>query len=389
MSGQSKTKIHRAELVHNFTEQKIEVLGIQEHCIIHDDPVKHENIQGKTLVTSSAWRNDAGAATGGVGVLLNSHATKCVTDVRNHTERILVINFSGNPAATVISTYSPTNAAPEDEVQQYYDNLCRAVESVPAHNVLIITGDFNARLGKEHVNFPFHEETNRNGEYLADFIQEKGLISANTKFQKNKSRQWTYMSPQGLKYQLDYIPVRKKWQNSITDAWAYNSFVSVGSDHHVVSASIHLSLRVNCKAQPKRVRYEWKALIDNSVMQERYTASIQNKFQILENTEETATEKYGRFIKANSETAAELIPEVRKKRKPKHSDDHRVMQAREKVQQALQKYLQSLEEDDRVELEKYKRDLSSVYKSLKEEELNIKLSEVEVARRNNNHRVSW
>ena len=37
----------RAELVHNFTQQKIEVLGIQEHCIIHDDPVKHENIQGK------------------------------------------------------------------------------------------------------------------------------------------------------------------------------------------------------------------------------------------------------------------------------------------------------------------------------------------------------
>ena len=120
-----------------------------------------------------------------------------------------MINFSGNPAATVILTYSPTNAAPEDEVQQYYDNLCRTVESVPAHNVLIITGDFNARLGKEHVNFPFHEETNRNGEYFADFIQEKGLISANTKFQKNNSRQWTYMSPQGLKYQLDYILVRK------------------------------------------------------------------------------------------------------------------------------------------------------------------------------------
>ena len=70
--------------------------------------------------------------------------------------------------------------APEDEVQQYCDNLCRAVESVPAHNVFIITGDFNARFGKEHVNFPFHEETNGNGEYLADFIQEKSLISANT-----------------------------------------------------------------------------------------------------------------------------------------------------------------------------------------------------------------
>ena len=225
--------------------------------------MKHENIQGKTLVTSSTWRNDAGATTGVVGVLLNSHATKCVTDVRNHAERILVINVSGNPAATVIATYSPTNAAPEDKVQQYYDNLCRAVESVPAHNVLIITGDVNARLGKEHVNFPFHEETNRNGEYLVDFIQEKGLICVNTKFQKNKSRQWTYMSPQGLKYQLDYILVWKKWQNSITDARAYNSFASIVSDHHPAFTS---ALRVNCKAQPKRVRYEWRALIDDSVI---------------------------------------------------------------------------------------------------------------------------
>ena len=65
------------------------------------------------------------------------------------------------------------------------------------------------------------------------------------------------------------------------------------------------------------------------------------------------------------------------------------MQGREKLQQALQKYLQRLEGDDRVDLEKYKMDLNSVYKTLKEEELNIKLSEIEVPRRNNNHRVSW
>ena len=131
--------------------------------------------------------------------------------------------------------------------------------------------------------------------------------------------------PTRVKIPVGLHTSQQKWQNSITDAQVYNSFVSVGSDYHVVSASIHLSLRVNCKAQPKRVRYKWKALIDDSVMQERYTASIQNKFWILDNTEETATEKCGRFIKANSETVAELIPEVRKKRKPKHSDDHRVM----------------------------------------------------------------
>ena len=124
-------------------------------------------------------------------------------------------------------------------------------------------------------------------------------------------------------------------------------------------------------------------------MQGRYTVSIQNKFQILENSEETATEKYGRFIKANWETAAELVPEVRKKKKPKHSDDYKVMRVREKVQQVLEKYLQRLEEDDRVELEKYKMDLNSVYNTLKEKELNIKLSQIEAARKNSNQSASW
>ena len=134
---------------------------------------------------------------------------------------------------------------------------------------------------------------------------------------------------------------------------------------------------------------ESQTAINTKQQKIRYMASIWNKYQILENTEETATEKYGRFIKTNSETVAELNPEVRKKRKPKHSDDHRVMQAREKYSRALQKYLQRLEKDERVELEKYKRDINSVYNSLKDEELNIILSEIEVARRNNNHRVHW
>ena len=46
MSGQSKIKIVELNLC-IISQQKIEILEIQEHHIIHDDTVKHESIQGK------------------------------------------------------------------------------------------------------------------------------------------------------------------------------------------------------------------------------------------------------------------------------------------------------------------------------------------------------
>ncbi|XP_072050068.1 uncharacterized protein [Amphiura filiformis] len=60
----------REELVSNLIEYNVEVLGIQEHRIIHAEPIRYENILDRTLITTSATKNDAGAAVGGVGILL-------------------------------------------------------------------------------------------------------------------------------------------------------------------------------------------------------------------------------------------------------------------------------------------------------------------------------
>ena len=79
------------------------MFGIQEHRIVHDDePVRYENILGMTLITTSATRNSAGAATEGVGIVLNTKAKTSSASVHAHTDRILEANFQGNPATAVI-----------------------------------------------------------------------------------------------------------------------------------------------------------------------------------------------------------------------------------------------------------------------------------------------
>ena len=57
---------------------------------------------------------------------------------------MMVATFNGNPRATIISCYSPTNDRKETELIAFYDELSSLVRSIPKHNVLIIGGNMNA-----------------------------------------------------------------------------------------------------------------------------------------------------------------------------------------------------------------------------------------------------
>ena len=136
----------REELVLNLIECNIEVLGIQEHRILHEEPVRYESILDRTLITTSATKNKARAATGGVDIVLNNYAKNSLASVRSYDDRILIANFQGNPATTVIVTYCPTNIVEDNITQNHYDNLRKTIDSIPAHSILIIVGDCNARV---------------------------------------------------------------------------------------------------------------------------------------------------------------------------------------------------------------------------------------------------
>ena len=56
--------------------------------------------------------------------------------------------FNGNPRATIISCYSPSNVSEETKLVTFYDELSSLVRSIPKHNVLVIGGDMNAQIGK-------------------------------------------------------------------------------------------------------------------------------------------------------------------------------------------------------------------------------------------------
>ncbi|XP_072050064.1 uncharacterized protein [Amphiura filiformis] len=252
----------------------------------------------------------------------------------------------------------------------------------------MVIGDFNGRIGPEDAKFTYHDITNRNGKFLVDLAIEKNMICANTYFRKRKGKLWTFCSPAGNKYQLDYILLRKKWRNSLLNAEAYNTFASVGSDHRIVTSRIRLSLR-KTKTLPRGKNHDWKTLCSDSKLQELYTVEVHNRFQPLEEMEETATERYERFIKANREAAEKVIPVKKKNRKVRLSSDIRVVRARDDIRETYDAYQLDATERNRHRYKETKANLEEAYNTATEEDLSKRLRAVEEAHDNCKHGQSW
>ena len=105
------------ELIASAEEHKIDIICIQEHRYTHTEDIKyHETGNGWSLATVSAWKNSVNAAVGGVGLLIGPRALKTLNSVEKIQPRMMVATFNGNPRATIISCYSPTNVSEENEL---------------------------------------------------------------------------------------------------------------------------------------------------------------------------------------------------------------------------------------------------------------------------------
>ena len=250
-----RTEDKRLELANNFNKCKLDILGIVDHKIVHeDDPVLIQQLDNCMLITTSAWRNSNGAASGGVGVVVSNKAEKALAEVKPVNDRILVVIFSGNPSTTLIINYAPTEGS--EGAEEHYETLTNVMNDIPKHHMRIECGDFNAHLGRDSVRHTFHDQTNSNGNLMLEHAAECDLHITNTMFEKKKGKLWTFISDMNdSRSQIDYILINKKWKNSVHNVEAYNSFSSMGSDHRLETAKKLLSLRKS-KSPAKKKSYD-------------------------------------------------------------------------------------------------------------------------------------
>ena len=113
-------------------------------------------------------------------------------DAISKTDRMISVRYQGKPfRITVIKVYAPTSNAEEAEVKQFYEDLQDLLELTPKKDVLIILGDWNAKVGSQETpgvtgKFGLGMQ-NEAWQRLIEFCQENALVIANTLFQQHKT----------------------------------------------------------------------------------------------------------------------------------------------------------------------------------------------------------
>jgi len=112
------------------------------------------------------------------------------------SDRVFVVRLKAKPRnITLIQVYGRTTAATDEEMERFYQGLPQSVKQVPKGDMLLVMGDFNAKVGRREpsvmssaVGLYGLGETNEVVEQLEDICLEHKLALANTMFKQHPMR---------------------------------------------------------------------------------------------------------------------------------------------------------------------------------------------------------
>ena len=206
---------------------------------------------------SSEERREAG-----VGFAIKDHLVKKLDSIpEGLNDRLIKLKFplDKKRSATLISAYAPTMTNPDDAKEKFYEELDALISTVPQSDKLILLGDFNARVGKDHqvwegvIGHHGVGKCNSNGLLLLRTCATHGLSITNTMFRLPTRNKTSWMHPRSKHWHLiDYVIVRAKDRQDVrvtkamcgADCW---------TDHRLIISKTKLRIQPMRRPQGQKV----------------------------------------------------------------------------------------------------------------------------------------
>ena len=189
--------------------------------------------------------------------------------------RLISICVSAKPHnMTIIQVYAPTTDHDDEEVEKFYELLESTIMEVPKKDILIIQGDWNAKVGPDtYENWAGTigrfgiSETNDRGLRLLEFARSHCLTLANTFHPQKLSQTATWHSNNGQVHnQIDCILALQSFKSIINKA-RMRTFpgADIGSDHDLMMTTFKLKLKAkHCPKKP-HIHFDLEKLKDPEV----------------------------------------------------------------------------------------------------------------------------
>ena len=236
-----------AQVASEMRRYGIQVLGISESRW-NGCGIRTLNSGEKILYSGHAEENHRHSE--GVAIMMSPQAAKALIEWQPISSRLMTARFnSKGRKATFIQCYAPTNDADEETKQQFYNSLQETINDLPKRDIVLLLGDFNAKIGNDNKGKEAIMGThalglmNENGELFTDFCAFNDLVIGGSIFQHKNVHKETWTSPDGhTKNQIDFIAITRKWRRSLQDSRSKRG-ADVASDHHLVIGTLKVKLR--------------------------------------------------------------------------------------------------------------------------------------------------
>lgn len=212
----------------------------------------------------------------GVGILMSPKMQHSLLAWNPINERIITarITLNGNQI-TIIQCYAPTDIAELSEKESFYEILSSLLNKTNKTDIIILMGDFNAKVGYITENFEDimgkHGigDRNENGEFLLELCGNFGLKIGGTMFAHKKHHKVTWVSPdEKTENQIDHICINQEWIKGLLDVRNKRG-ADIGSDHHLLTAKIQLWKKRNTSNKKSKYKTARKLqLIDPKKLQQ-------------------------------------------------------------------------------------------------------------------------
>ena len=164
----------------------------------------------------------------------------------------------------IIQCYAPTNDSEEESKDTFYEQLQAEPERTPCHEMTIVIGDFNAKVGRDNTNRGRAMEKelcgsmNNNGERLLEFCTTYDLVIGGTLSPYREIQRLTWCAPSERdKNQIDHLIINGTWRRSLQDVRVRRG-ADVGSGYHLVTAILKLRLRRNGPDKARQQQFDVK-----------------------------------------------------------------------------------------------------------------------------------
>jgi hypothetical protein len=310
-----------AQVAEEMKRYHLDILGLSE---VRWPGTDKRVVSGLTFIYSG--RED-GKHMEGVGIMMSAGFAKCLLEWEPISSRIIRARFNTRHVKmSVLQCYAPTNDAEAEIKDTFYEQLQDEIDKTPKHDLLIVMGDFNAKVGEDNVGVERAmgregvDTMNENGERLAELCMQSNLIIGGTIFAHKEIHKLTWHSPDGVtKNQIDHLCINSKFRSSLMDVRAYRG-ADVGSDHNLCIGQLKLKLKTATKKQ-LQLRIDSRRL-SNSKVQKEFQLELKNRFDELgDEREQNIENKWNNIKTVILEAANNSAGIMKTDRKPWISDN--------------------------------------------------------------------